>query len=187
MDRSSTPTTLNPQAREFRPPDSEPQGPPTLTEEVIAPALHSHHQTRPQSSVAASQIATHVSQTTSNAPNYAGIAAPPHQLMHPQIMPSDSRHIAPPGSLGATGNPLPGNYPRRAMTGWPKGHPFLLSSQYNGIHPSKVPDMYFLCERSNPYLIIRDPYGTGPFDASSTPVSFTRSLSHSLARILHRN
>ena len=64
------------------------------------------------------------------------------------------------------------NRTRRLIPGWPKGHSLQLHTHYNGLHPSKIPDKIFIEEQAhNAQFVIRDPFESGVFDASRTPVS----------------
>lgn len=93
----------------------------------------------------------------------------------PQHLPSTS------GGQTQTAKPeKPTLYPPvnrwRAMTGWPRGHPPIYNPNYNGLHPANIPDIVFLEEQQhNPLLAVQDPFASGTFDASRTPVSSATS------------
>jgi len=64
---------------------------------------------------------------------------------------------------------------RRAIS-WPKCHPPFHNKHYDGVHPSKIPDLVWKKELvllSGPdrlWLEVKDPFEGGVFDASRTPV-----------------
>ena len=64
----------------------------------------------------------------------------------------------------------PSRRTKRAM-GWPEGHPPIPDLNFYGVHPSKIPDSVFLGEQDNAFLEVKDPFESGSFDASRTPVS----------------
>ena len=64
--------------------------------------------------------------------------------------------------------------PYRMHWSWPLLHPPLRRSYYSNRHPSKIPNSAFLDEEeqdTNPALTLRDPWESGNFDPSLTPVS----------------
>ena len=131
--------------------------------------VHTTQQQTPYGSLVQAQLAPPYSYGTTNLPTHTGGTTSTNQPVP---------HQAPysvPGLPGGTSNPLPVTLIHRVTTGWPNGHPYLTANHYNGLHPSKVPDIYFLRDHINPYLSIKDPYKEGPFDASRTPVSLSHS------------
>lgn len=64
---------------------------------------------------------------------------------------------------------------RRAIS-WPKSHPPFHNKHYDGVHPSKIPDLVwrkelvFLNGLDRRWLEAKDPFEGGVFDASRTPV-----------------
>ena len=197
-DRSVTPSRLNPRARDFTPPGPHPQRSlETMTrtqhQQPGRPIAHlpALHTTPPTASYPSPYLAygfegpvqysTPVGLPLAN-PQTAFENRTPSQQVRP-------RRSFPSGSSNQRRSANPRRpkhysavYRRRAGTGWPEGHPPIQDDNYNGLHPSKIHDKHFLGEsiflqedtvlreEDNRFLIIQDPYKSGSFDASVTPV-----------------